>query len=143
MTLKGYQEMLMEYLPSEDIDMEQAMEMLSESGRQIERMDAFVETRRNIAVTTAPLCSSFPKTNFPPCFSQYSLLIENISSRQLEKDIQGELAILEKEYGKQCMLQVSESKEEFYGDKEILADIPSAFPDTLSKRTMGRVYRAK
>ena len=47
--LKGYQEMLMEYLPSEDIDMEQAMEMLSESGRQIERMDAFVETMRKLS----------------------------------------------------------------------------------------------
>ena len=33
--LKGYQEMLMEYLPSGDIDMGQAMEMLSESGHQI------------------------------------------------------------------------------------------------------------
>lgn len=36
---------------------------------------------------------------------------------------QGELAILEKEYGKQCMLQVSESKEEFYGDKEIILEV--------------------
>ena len=42
--LKGYQEMLTEYLPGADIDREQAMEMLAESGRQIERMDAFVET---------------------------------------------------------------------------------------------------
>ncbi len=47
--LKGYQEMLMEYLPSEDIDMEQAMEMLTESGRQIERMDTFVETMRKLS----------------------------------------------------------------------------------------------
>lgn len=47
--LKGYQEMLMEYLPSEDIDMEQAMEMLTESGRQIERMDIFVETMRKLS----------------------------------------------------------------------------------------------
>lgn len=104
--LKGYQEMLMEYLPSEDIDMEQAMEMLSESGRQIERMDAFVETMRKL--------SSLENRRLTP---------ENISSRQLEKDIQGELAILEKEYGKQCMLQVSESKEEFYGDKEIILEV--------------------
>ena len=47
--LKGYQEMLMEYLPSEDINMEQAMEMLTESGRQIERMDIFVETMRKLS----------------------------------------------------------------------------------------------
>ena len=106
--LKGYQEMLMEYLPSEDIDMEQAMEMLSESGRQIERMDAFVETMRKL--------SSLENRRLTP---------ENISSRQLEKDIQGELAILEKEYGKQCIfiLQASESKEEFYGDKEVILEV--------------------
>ena len=41
--------MLTEYLPGKDMDMEQAMEMLSESGRQIERMDAFVETMRKMS----------------------------------------------------------------------------------------------
>ena len=104
--LKGYQEMLMEYLPGEDIDVGQAMEMLAESGRQIERMDAFVETMRKL--------SSLENRQLTP---------ENISARQLEKDIQGELAILEKEYGKQCMLQASESQEEFYGDKEVILEV--------------------
>lgn len=104
--LKGYQEMLMEYLPSEEIDMGQAMEMLSESGRQIERMDAFVEAMRKL--------SSLENRQLTP---------GNISARQLEKDIQGELVILEKEYGKQCMLQVSESQEEFYGDKEVILEV--------------------
>lgn len=51
----------------------------------------------------------------------------NISARQLEKDIQGEIAVLEKEYGKQCALQASESGEEFYGDfygdKEIILEV--------------------
>ncbi len=104
--LKGYQEMLMEYLPSEDIDLGQAMEMLSESGRQIERMDAFVEAMRKL--------SSLENRQLTP---------GNISARQLERDIQGELAILEKEYGKQCILQASESEEIFYGDKEIILEV--------------------
>ncbi len=104
--LKGYQEMLMEYLPGEDIDMEQAMEMLSESGRQIERMDTFVEAMRKL--------SSLENRQLNP---------GDISARQLEKDIQAELSILEKEYGKQCMLQTSESKETFYGDKEIILEV--------------------
>lgn len=82
--LKGYQEMLTEYLPGEDIDMGQAMEMLSESGRQIERMDAFVETMRKM--------SSLENRELVP---------EDISAGQLEKEIRAELAILEKEYGKQ------------------------------------------
>ena len=104
--LKGYQEMLMEYLPGEDIDLGQAMEMLSESGRQIERMDAFVEAMRKL--------SSLENRQLNP---------ESICAGQLEKDIQGELAVLEKEYGKQCVLQVSESKEEFYGDREVVLEV--------------------
>lgn len=104
--LKGYQEMLMEYLPSKEIDMEQAMEMLQESGHQIERMDAFVEAMRKL--------SSLEHRQLTP---------GHIFAKQLEKDIQGELAILEKKYGKQCMLQTSESKEAFYGDKEIILEV--------------------
>ena len=104
--LKGYQEMLTEYLAGEDIDMGQAREMLSESGRQIERMDAFVEAMRKL--------SSLENRRLTP---------GNLSARQLEKEIQGEITVLEKEYGKQCVLQTAESKEEFYGDKEIILEV--------------------
>ncbi len=104
--LKGYQEMLAEYLPSADLNMEQAMEMLAESGHQIERMDAFVEAMRKM--------SSLEKRE---------LIAGDISLGQLEKDIRAELAILEKEYGKQCMLQVLESRGGFRGDKEIILEV--------------------
>lgn len=106
--LKGYQEMLTEYLPDEEIDMGQTMEMLSESGRQLERLDAFVETMRKL--------SSLENRQLTP---------GTISAGQLEKDIRAELAILEKEYGKQCLLQVSESEsgEIFRGDKEIILEV--------------------
>lgn len=100
--------MLTEYLPGEDIDLGQAMEMLSESGRQLERLDAFVETMRKL--------SSLENRQLTP---------GTISAGQLEKDIRAELAILEKEYGKQCLLQVSESEsgEIFRGDKEIILEV--------------------
>ncbi|MDE6432768.1 MAG: HAMP domain-containing histidine kinase [Lachnospiraceae bacterium] len=104
--LKGYQEMLIEYLPSADIDMEQAMEMLSESRHQIERMDTFVETMRKM--------SSLEKRE---------MVVEEISARQLEADIRAELVILEKEYGKQYILQVPASNEIFCGDKEIILEV--------------------
>ncbi len=104
--LKGYQEMLTEYLPGADIDMAQAMEMLAESGRQIERMDAFVETMRKMS-----------------SLENRELFPEPVSAGGLEKAIRAELAILEKEYGKQCVLQVQESGEEFYGDKEIILEV--------------------
>ena len=104
--LKGYQEMLMEYLPSADIDMEQAMEMLSESRHQIERMDTFVETMRKMS-----------------SLENRELAAGEISAGQIEADIQAELAILEKEYGKQCILQVPSSDETFCGDKEIVLEV--------------------
>ena len=104
--LKGYQEMLAEYLPSADINMEQAMEMLSESRHQIERMDTFVEAMRKMSSLE----------NREPAVGE-------ISARQLEADIRAEIAILEKEYGVQCILQVPASNEIFCGDKEIILEV--------------------
>lgn len=104
--LKGYQEMLMDYLPNADIDMEQAMEMLSESRRQIERMDVFVETMR--------------KMN---SLENRELTAREISAKQLATDIRAELTVLEKEYGKRSVLQVQASNEIFFGDKEIILEV--------------------
>ena len=104
--LKGYQEMLTEYLPSEDIDLGQAMEMLSESGRQIERMDAFVEAMRKL--------NSLENREMNP---------EEISAGWLEEALRSELAILGKEYGKRCTLQVIEPREEFCGDREMILEV--------------------
>ncbi|MDE6747898.1 MAG: HAMP domain-containing histidine kinase [Lachnospiraceae bacterium] len=104
--LKGYQEMLTEYLPSAEIDMEQAMEMLSESRRQIERMDTFVEAMRKMSSLE----------NREPAAGK-------ISAGQLETDIRAEITILEKEYGKKCILLVPKSDEIFCGDKEIVLEV--------------------
>lgn len=104
--LKGYQEMLTEYLPKADADPDQAMEMLSESGRQIERMDSFVETMRklNSLESREPVAAEIPPA-------------------ELKADIRTELAILEKEYGKHSVLQLSASENHFYGDKEIILEV--------------------
>lgn len=104
--LKGYQEMLMDYLPNADIDMEQAMEMLSESSRQIERMDVFVENMR--------------KMN---SLENRKLAAWEISIKQLETDIQAELAVFEKEYGKKSVLLAQASNEIFCGDKEVILEV--------------------
>ena len=98
--------MLMEYLPDADIDMEQAMEMLSESRHQIERMDTFVETMRKMS-----------------SLENRKLAAGEIFARQLEADIQAELTILEKECEIQCVLQVPASNEIFCGDKEIVLEV--------------------
>lgn len=104
--LEGYQEMLSEYLPEKEIDMSQALEMVNESRKQIKRMDTFVETMRKI--------SSLESRKF---------VEEEITSKQLEKDIQAELNVLEKKFEKRCELKCKETAERFIGDKEVILEV--------------------
>lgn len=47
--LKGYQEMILEFVPGETLEKEQLLEMLRAGMDQIERMDHFVDTMRTLA----------------------------------------------------------------------------------------------
>ena len=89
--LEGYQEMLSEYLPKKEIDIAQALEMIGESRKQIERMDVFVETMRKMSSLDAR-----------------ELVAEEITSKQLEIDIRAELNVFEKKFGKRCELEALE-----------------------------------
>lgn len=104
--LKGYQEMLMEYLPDGTIGTEKAMEMLTEGMKQIERMDVFVETMRKMS-----------------SLEQRTLLSGPITAKQLRADIQAELDILGTDGGKQMVLDVLETAEAFSGDKEVILEV--------------------
>jgi len=104
--LEGYQEMLMEYLPNEEIDIKQAIEMVAESRKQIERMDIFVETMRKMS-----------------SLDTRKLKKEEITHQQLESDIRAELNVLEKKYQKKCYLKGTSSDEYFLGDKEVILEV--------------------
>ncbi len=104
--LKGYQEMLLEYLPGADIDMDEAVKMLSAGMVQIERMDALVETMRSMS-----------------SLEERTLAVGEITADQLKADIQAELNILEKKSGKRIDLQVLAVNEIFCGDKEIILEV--------------------
>lgn len=104
--LEGYQEMLAEYLPGKEIDTDQALEMVNESRRQIERMDAFVETMRKMS-----------------SMETRELAVEEITCRQLKADIQAELNVLEKKFERQCDLKCEETEEIFSGDKEVILEV--------------------
>lgn len=81
-------------------------EMLAEVGHQIDRMDAFVEAMRKMS-----------------SLESREMAAEEISAGRLEADIRTELAILEKEYGKHCILQMQVSEEGFRGDQEIILEV--------------------
>lgn len=104
--LKGYQEMLIDYLPDGSIDMEKAVEMLSESRKQIERMDSFVETMR--------------KMN---SLKQRTLLTGPITAEQMKQDIQAELVIWKAEAEREVVLTVKGDQELFWGDKEVILEV--------------------
>lgn len=104
--LKGYQEMLMDYLPDGTVDTETAMEMLSESWKQIERMDHFVETMRKMS-----------------SLEQRTLLSHPIIAKELEEDIRAELVVLEAEKEKKVVLELRETGDGFWGDKEVILEV--------------------
>lgn len=104
--LEGYQEMLSEYLPKKEIDMDQALDMVNESRKQIERMDLFVETMRKMSSLDAR-----------------ALVAEEITNKQLETDIRAELTVLEKKFEKKCGLNCMETEEKFAGDKEVILEV--------------------
>ncbi len=104
--LEGYQEMLSEYLPKKEIDMDQALDMVKESRKQIERMDLFVETMRKMSSLDAR-----------------ALVAEEITNKQLETDIRAELTVLEKKFEKKCGLNCMETEEKFAGDKEVILEV--------------------
>lgn len=104
--LEGYQEMLSEYLPKKEINMVQALEMVNESKKQIERMDKFVETMRKMS-----------------SLDTRELVAEEITSKQLEIDIRAEMNVFEKKFGKQYELECSETAEKFSGDQEVILEV--------------------
>ena len=102
--LKGYQEMLLTYLPDGTIDTPQAVEMLEESMKQISRMDVFIETMRRVN-----------------SLEQRELRAEAIAAEQLREDIRREADILESD--KKVALDVEETSEIFYGDREVILEV--------------------
>lgn len=104
--LEGYQEMLSEYLPEKEIDINQAIEMVKESRKQIKRMDTFVETMRKIS-----------------SLDSRQLVAGEISIKQLEIDIRAELNVFEKEFEKGCDLECLETAERFSGDQEVILEV--------------------
>ena len=104
--LEGYQEMLSEYLPKKEINMEQALEMVNESKKQIERMVIFVETMRKMS-----------------SLDTRELVAEEITSKQVEIDVRAEMNVFRKKFGKLYELECSETEEKFSGDKEVILEV--------------------
>ncbi len=104
--LKGYQEMLMDFLPDGTIDGKEAMEMLSESKKQIGRMESFVDTMQKLS-----------------SLEHREMQFSEISGKQLEEELRAELSVLSKDKQIGTVLEVSGMKESFWGDKEVIFEV--------------------
>ena len=102
--LKGYQEMLLEFIPDGTIDKEKALEMLSEGMKQIGRMDIFIETMRKMG-----------------SLEQREFVFAPITAEELREDIQAELEILAKD--KKVEFSIKETGAFFLGDKEVVMEV--------------------
>lgn len=104
--LKGYQEMLIEYLPNETIDTERAVEMLRESMKQIGRMDEFVETMRRMS-----------------SLEQREMKSGAVTAKGLRDGLEAEAEILGKASGKRVVFQTGGDEETFMGDEEVILEV--------------------
>ncbi len=89
--LRGYQEMLLEFVPDETLDQEKIMEMLRGGMFQIERMDRFIETMRRMKR-----------------LEERSLQLKETTIGILEEQISREAEILCKETGRTCTVTAEE-----------------------------------
>lgn len=104
--LKGYQEMLLDYLSDGTISLEQGMEMLKESAKQTRRMDDFIDAMSKMS-----------------SLEQRTLRSEEITAGEFKEDIERELEILSVDSGKQAALSFPDSGETFLGDKEVILEV--------------------
>lgn len=102
--LKGYQEMLIEYVPSQTIGMDKIMEMLHAGMHQIERMDVFVETMRRLN-----------------SLGSRKIVRREITAAELETDLQAEIGVLAGD--KEILLEVLAQEAGFAGDKEMILEV--------------------
>lgn len=102
--LKGYQEMLIEYVPSQTIGMDKIMEMLHAGMHQIERMDVFVETMRRLN-----------------SLGSRKIARREITAAELETDLRAEIGVLAGD--KEILLEVLAQEAGFTGDKEMILEV--------------------
>jgi len=104
--MRGYQEMLLEFVPGNMLDQEKMMEMLEAGMRQIDKMDAFINTMRKLSgLEDREIC---PKV----------VRLESFAGR-----IREEADILAKEAGKAYSVIVNTDMEEVRIDEEVAVEV--------------------
>ena len=104
--LKGYQEMLLEFVPEDGLDKEQILSMLEKGMEQIERMNGFVETMRQMS-----------------SLEQRPVRAASIPMAELAGKIGNEAHILSRGTGKKCDVQTELKASSFCGDQDMILEV--------------------
>lgn len=105
-TLRGYQEMLLEFLPKGALDQEKTEEILREGMEQIDRLNRFVETMRKLSGLEDRVA-----------------VREQTDLEQLERKIRESGKTLEEEYGKAISVVTMEHSGTFTADEELVLEV--------------------
>ena len=104
--LKGYQEMLLEFVPEDGLDKEQILSMLEKGMEQIERMNGFVETMRQMS-----------------SLEQRPVHVASIPLAELARQIDNEAHILSRGTEKKCDVQTELKESSFCGDRDMILEV--------------------
>lgn len=104
--LKGYQEMLLEFVPDDTLDKEKIMEMLRDGMGQIVRMDRFIETMRKMKR-----------------LEERELQYTRTGIEELAGLVTKEAEILCKEAGKSCTITIEGEKRRVSIDTELVLEV--------------------
>lgn len=104
--LKGYQEMLLEFVPEDTLDKAQLLSMLEKGMEQIERMNGFVETMRQMS-----------------SLEQRTIHAENIQLLDFVEQVDNEIRILSKSSEKKYKIQTELVETYFSGDRDIILEV--------------------
>lgn len=104
--LKGYQEMLLEFIPENTLDKGQIIEMLLEGMKQIERMNQFIETMRKMS-----------------SLWDRELQFHMVNLQDLGEQIQRDTVILSKDSKKSCIVTIKNPRSICYVDREVVLEV--------------------
>lgn len=104
--LRGYQEMLLEFVTEESLNKEQILSMLSEGMGQIERMNGFVETMRRMS-----------------SLEDREVQAERMDLLAFAAQVEQETGLLSKEAGKRYEIKTDFQKADFIGDRELIFEV--------------------
>ena len=104
--LKGYQEMLLEFLPTGEMGKEETEEILLEGMKQIERLNRFIETMRKMTR-----------------LEEREPIYQEIELVRLKESLEKEIKILEKETEKQCEIMIKGDRKTAFADEEMVREV--------------------